>query len=136
MDGKEWLRLNDLHGLYCECVKDLPEEFKTAEVYEYAVMENGYALEFVPKEFITTELCMAAVRNRGTAIMYVPEALKTAELCREAVNNSSCWGPAFVLEHIPENIKQPPKRARRARWTEWKNIVYSKVKMILMRCKN
>jgi len=168
MDGKEWLRYHDLSGLYCECVKNLPEEFKTHEVYVYAVRENGYALEFIPDEFKTAELCMEAVKSRSFALKFVPEELKTADLCFEAVKESCVWGFGSVYECVPEALRtadlwlkvvsanyrmleyvpiairdeiirrtnQPPKRARRARWIEWKSIVYSKVKMILKRCKN
>jgi len=126
MNGKEWLRYHDLNGLYCECVKDLPEEFRTPEVYTYAVQENGYAIEFVPSEFITAELCMEAVKNRGTAIIYVPEEFKTAEICRKAIDNSSCWGS--VLEYIPEKYKSTAQKGKESKMdrTEERRLLKSK----------
>ena len=78
----------------------VPKHLRTPYLYEIAVKQDGMALEYVPKEFKTLELCKIAVKNNGSALGYTPEELKTEELCAIAVKQNG-----KSLEHVKKNFK-------------------------------
>ena len=81
-------------------LKSIPFEFRTIELCEIAVTQNGLNLEFVPKALRTKELCEIAVEKNGWQLQHVPKDFKTIELCEVAVSNSG-----WALEFVPEEFK-------------------------------
>ena len=50
-----------------------PEEF--GEIFLEAVMQDGWAIQFVPVKFRTAEVCIEAVKMEANALEEVPEKL-------------------------------------------------------------
>ena len=107
-----------------DVIKNIPDEFITAEICLTAVNNSYHYLEYVPEELKTPELCLTAVRINALALEYVPEELKTEEICLMAVQDNSytfrympkkfmtqelCLSGVkrngFALENIPEEFK-------------------------------
>lgn len=112
--------------MWIDDLEYIPDEFKTPELCEMAVEQNGMALNFVPEElrtyelcmlalnrdvyavecvpykFLTPELCEIAVQQNGKALNFVLEELKTPELCRMAVEQNG-----MSIFSVPEKYKTP-----------------------------
>jgi len=64
-------------------------------------VKNWYNLKYVPEKFKTVEMCNIAVKDNGYALIYVPEEFKTLDMCIEIVKQET-W--AFMV--VPENLKE------------------------------
>jgi hypothetical protein len=70
--------------------KHLGDEFKTLELFKYAVTINGCAIKYAPKEIKKNrDLIEAAVENNPLAINYVCKPLRTDIKIIEIYNNNS-----------------------------------------------
>jgi len=78
-------------------MNDYLEDKQTREVCLAAVMECGWALEYVKER--TPEICLAAVTEDGLALQWVQE--QTPELCRVAVHTTG-HALQYVKEQTPE----------------------------------
>jgi hypothetical protein len=56
-------------------------------------------IRFIPYKYKTKELCEMAVRNDGYSLQYVPEELKTKEMCELAIEQNG-----MALQHVPEEL--------------------------------
>jgi Domain of unknown function (DUF4116) len=74
----------------------VPEEYRTPELCRLAVVQNGLALEFVPEEYRTYEICLLAIKQNGLAIQDVPEDQITPELYHLALEQNG-----WALGHVP-----------------------------------
>ena len=83
--------------LWLNDLKFIPEKYRTKELCELVIKQNGIALEFIPKELITEELCELAVKQNGWSLDFVPEYLKTKEMCKLAVKQSG-----WAIKYVPE----------------------------------
>ena len=61
--------------LWLNNIRFIPDKYKTKELCEIAVQQNGYALEYVPEKLKTKELCELAIEQNGMALQHVPEEL-------------------------------------------------------------
>ena len=109
--------------LWLKNLRLVPEEYRTKELCELAVKQNGEALYYVLEKYITQELCNLAVQqngmalefvplelrtslyklaiqNNGEALQHVPEEYRTKELCELAVKNNG-----YAIYYIPEELK-------------------------------
>ena len=73
------------HGAF---LYSIPKEFKTLEIYEIAIANNGSSLQHISEECRTQGLCELAVKQNGLALYHVPDKYKTKELCELAVSNN------------------------------------------------
>lgn len=85
---------------YGGSIQFIPNEYKTPELCNIAIINYGSSLNFIPKKLITKELCEVAVSNYGYALQYVPNKFKTPEICKISLTK---WGSA--LEFVPEDLK-------------------------------
>ena len=89
----------------CKWLNDLrfiPEEYRTKELCELAVKQNGQALQLVPEELRIKELCEIAAKQDGLSLYFVPEELKTKKIYELAVQNNG-----YALEYVPEELRTP-----------------------------
>jgi len=70
-------------------------------VFEWAIIQNGFALTLIPETLRDYGLCMKAVLNPGTrtTLAYVPEELRTPEICMEAVRRNG-----VELSQVPDAL--------------------------------
>ena len=81
-----------------EGIYRIPDNFKTKEMYNYVMENNGNLyLRFIPDNLKTYEICMYVVKKNGYELEFVPDNLKTYELCFSAVNESVC-----AIQYIPD----------------------------------
>ena len=81
---KNWTVLKPI-CLWLNDLRLVPDKFRTPELCELAVKQNGLALEYVPENIINKELCEIAVQKDGRSLEFIPEKLRTPELCELAV---------------------------------------------------
>ena len=81
---KHWNVLEPI-CLWLNDLRLVPDKFRTPELCELAVKQNGLALEYVPENIINKELCEIAVQKDGRSLEFIPEKLRTPELCELAV---------------------------------------------------
>ena len=55
----------------------LPDQYKTQQMWDKAILENGGALKAVPDCYKNQETCNKAVDNYLHALEFVPECYKT-----------------------------------------------------------
>jgi hypothetical protein len=111
--------------LYFEAIKQnsrailyVPNECKSESFYEKAIMQNGLSLEFVPENILSEKLYALAVRQNGLALEFVPDNKKGENLCLSAVNSN-----ALALEYVPS--KQKTKELCKAAITKsWKAFLH------------
>ena len=92
-------------------IRYVSDLFKTLEMCNKVVEENGgtlkfvpnsnkkkqtvdnyaNALEYVPDSYKAQKMCYKAVDSNPSAIEFVPECFKTQEMCRKAVNSHSFY---------------------------------------------
>ena len=91
---REVLKRNAYHELY-DIVKDcpstisyIPDQYKTKEMWEYAVNMCSSYLCDVPDNLITQEMCDNAVLRCSDSLEFVPKKYKTEQMCKAAVENS------------------------------------------------
>ena len=61
-------------------VREIPEHFKTQEMYNETVDHFSYTLRYVPDHLKTQEMCKQAVRNSPAVFFLVPDRFKIQEL--------------------------------------------------------
>jgi hypothetical protein len=81
-------------------IRFIPKQYRTKELYEIAIKQDGLNLMYVPEQLRTKELCELAIQNNGEALYYVPDEFKTKELCELAVRNNG-----MALGDIPEQYR-------------------------------
>ena len=59
---------------------EVPEHFKTQEMWNKAVNKDPYSLSEVPEYFKTQKMCNKAVEKDLYSLMSVPERFKTQEV--------------------------------------------------------
>lgn len=95
------VKINGLSLLYVKV--------KTYERCEFAVKENGDALEFVPNSLIDYNLCVCAVKRNRFALKFVPQKYQTEELCMIAIKGKYKSGMIYFREMMsktdPEYIE-------------------------------
>ena len=87
----------------------VPEDMRTEEMCEYAVLRDGINLRDVPDEIITPSICEVAVKDYGQALGWVPEELRTKELCEIALAQGYLADElleAFVPEEFKEELAE------------------------------
>ena len=83
-------------------LKFIPDEYRTKELYELAVRQNGFALDYISKTLRTPKLCEIAVKSNGHALRFIPHEYKTQEICELAVKNNG-----DALRFVPNEYKTP-----------------------------
>ena len=73
-------------------------QFPKDKILTLAVINNGFALQFVPENKMTNIIIELAVQNNGHALYYVPEDKMTNEIIKFAIKNDS-----YVLLYVPKN---------------------------------
>jgi hypothetical protein len=73
-----------------QILQSVPAEIKTYEFYFKLVTRNCWALENVPENLKTLELCLVAIRDQWETIDYVPDILKSAKLYLATVERFCC----------------------------------------------
>lgn len=78
-------------------IREIPEEFCTAAVYEMVVSKEGGMLSLVPWSKITEHLCFIAVKKNAWSLSAVPDKFLSPDLCRAAFKQD---GDAIALLHL------------------------------------
>ena len=78
----------------------VPDKYKTEQMCDEAILENGGTLKYVPDCYKNQEMCNKVVENYPYTLEYFPECYKTKEMCRRAVRR--CF---FVSNVIPDKYK-------------------------------
>jgi hypothetical protein len=73
-------------------------EFPKDKIITLAVINNGFALQFVPEDKKTDIIIGLAVHNNAYALRYVPEDKMTNEIIKFAIKKDS-----YVLLYVPKN---------------------------------
>jgi hypothetical protein len=91
-------------------ITNIPEEYRTDELYKVAVTVNSTNFKYVPEHLKTYELCKLAVSKNRTNFGYVPEQFKTYELCKIVIEDSD----GFSIDVVPTTIKDYDKLCKYA----------------------
>jgi hypothetical protein len=86
-----------LSGLSLESLSETVQ-FPKDKIITLAVINNGFALQFVPENKMTDIIIELAVHNNAYALRYVPEDKMTNEIIKFAIKNDS-----YVLLYVPKN---------------------------------
>lgn len=78
-------------------IREIPEEFCTAAVYEAAVSKEGMTLSLVPWSKMTEDLCFIAVKKNAWMLSAIPDKFLSPDLCRAAFEQD---GDAIALLHL------------------------------------
>ena len=77
----------------------VPDEYKTRQICDKAILENDETLKSVPDCYKNQEMCNKAVDNYTDALEFVPECYKTQKKCDKAVNTYPC-----TIKFVPECV--------------------------------
>ena len=67
-------------------LESVPECYKNQRIHDKAVDNYPHALKFVPDSYITQKMCDKGISTHPSTIKFVPECHKTQEMCAKAVN--------------------------------------------------
>ena len=85
-------------------IKEFPEEFVTYDLWLEAVKKSGYLIKDIPHKYITEEICLEAVKNKGHVIKHIPEKFLTEEIRLEAIKCDNGFSYA-ILKNIPMHLR-------------------------------
>ena len=75
----------------------VPYQYKTQQMCDKAIIENGGTLKSVPDCYENQEMCSKAVDNYPYALEFVPECYRTHKMCDKTVNTSP-----FTIKFVPK----------------------------------
>lgn len=85
-------------------LKDVPEDFRTPDMYLEAVKKNWNALQIIPKEKCTRAMYLLAVTQNSAAFQYILPEECDYNLCLEGVKScSSVSSLQNIFKYIKEN---------------------------------
>ena len=58
-------------------IRYVPDQYKTRQMRDKGILENGGTLKSIPDQYKTQEMCDKAVDNYVHALEFVPECYKT-----------------------------------------------------------
>ena len=80
---------------------EVPDHFKTEEMYEKVVEDSPWYLIDVPEHLKTEEICNKAVDKSPLLLVEVPDHFKTQEMCNKAVKKKIMFiGPRPFKECV------------------------------------
>ena len=88
-------------------LNDVPNKFKTQEIYYKAVCVDPSYLEFIPIHCKTQEMCIKALEKAPLMLWCVPDHLNIRAMCERAVEKYT-----LALEYVPDHLKTKKMRER------------------------
>lgn len=82
----------------------MPAEFKSDEIYETAVRQDGFALAFVPVSHRTKAIILSAVQQNGLVLTELFPKEKTLDVCLAAVRQNKEAYP-FVPHYLRKEVQ-------------------------------
>lgn len=95
--------------------KDLPEKFRTYEMYKLAVEHNGCRIQFIPKDMRTLhpDLYRLSVKNDVYAFKFIPRRYRTDEMINKVLDKDGT-----LLRYITTRDRTVEKCMRAVRQTK------------------
>ena len=81
-------------------IRYVPDGYKTQEMYDKVILENGVALIFVSNCYKNKKMCNKAnevILENSVTLMFVPNCYKNQQICNKAVDDYD-----HVLEFVPD----------------------------------
>jgi len=82
-------------------LNDIPENYRTYEVYRFYITEKGSDLRKVPREHWTEDLLCSAVLYNSDNFQWIPPELQTEKICLIAVRRDG-----LSLKHVAKQTKE------------------------------
>ena len=80
-------------------LKDVPDKFKTQEIYDKEVRRDPRYLEFIPDLFKKQEMCIKVVEEDSYQLWCIPDHLKSQAMCERA-NEKFPYNLRFVPDYF------------------------------------